>query len=223
MNKPVHRSSFNCCVCGTYITRVGSHRFQNKRYCDDCWALYQEAWEYNLYHWLDSYGDNIKSLDCYKPLKGKGYYITSDGDVYRTLKISRAPGKENFTTSYLPTPIKLTPSKRRYNVSFGDNSITYYVKDMVYTAFNGTIPNGFIVVHIDHDKSNNALSNLVLIPRMWHSTKKDIYYAVKNGQRLTEAMTAEQLAEQMRMEVWAVHYLCRTGKRNKHGIYVKKL
>jgi hypothetical protein len=36
---------------------------------------------------------------------------------------------------------------------------------LVYTAFNGPIPPGFEIDHLDGDKSNNALSNLMMVTR----------------------------------------------------------
>lgn len=37
------------------------------------------------------------------------------------------------------------------------------VCDLVWEAFNGKIPNGYVVAHIDGNKGNNRLNNLKLV------------------------------------------------------------
>jgi hypothetical protein len=39
-----------------------------------------------------------------------------------------------------------------------------YVHELVYTSFIGAIPEGFVVSHIDGNKSNNRADNLCLVP-----------------------------------------------------------
>ena len=52
-----------------------------------------------------------------------------------------------------------------------DNGVGYlqaagdYVHRWVWKAFNGEIPNGFVIDHIDADKTNNHLSNLQMLTR----------------------------------------------------------
>lgn len=40
----------------------------------------------------------------------------------------------------------------------------------VWEKFNGPIPNGYIVHHIDHDKSNNTIDNLSIMTQSDHAT-----------------------------------------------------
>ena len=48
------------------------------------------------------------------------------------------------------------------NICKGKKRTTYYLHRLVYEAFNGKIPDGYIVCHITSDLSNNSLSNLKL-------------------------------------------------------------
>lgn len=47
-----------------------------------------------------------------------------------------------------------------------DKATRFYVHILVYEAFNGPIPEGMQVNHIDEDKSNNRLENLNLLNRV---------------------------------------------------------
>lgn len=42
--------------------------------------------------------------------------------------------------------------------------VTWYVSRFIYMAFLGVIPQGFEIDHIDKNRSNNAISNLRILP-----------------------------------------------------------
>ena len=48
---------------------------------------------------------------------------------------------------------------------------------MVWTCYNGEIPDGYDIHHIDFDKNNNDISNLVALPKSIHQS----LHARKNG------------------------------------------
>ena len=74
------------------------------------------------------------------------YKITTEGDIYRgNQKLSPI----NNGLGYYQ--IKLRKNGKRVNK---------YVHRLVWETFNGNIPNGYEINHIDHDKSNNSLANL---------------------------------------------------------------
>ena len=86
-----------------------------------------------------------------KSIKGydEVYSVDENGDIFRNdVKMSPI----NNGVGYLQ--IKLRRNKKRFN---------RYVHRLVWEAFNGEIPKGFEINHIDHDKSNNSLSNLELV------------------------------------------------------------
>lgn len=214
--------SYSCYICNTPILRVGSHRFQNIRYCDECWALYQDAWKHNIENWVASYGDNIRALDEYYPqLAGKGYYVTIDGEIYRTKQINRAKGSSTLSTFYLPKPFKYQVPSHDPVFKYGEKRYTLKIKDIVYTAFKGPFSKEYIIINKDGDIFNNNLYNLVKYQRKGN-INRNIYYAMKNGRILAESKTITGLAKIIKVSPETISYLCRTGKKSSHGIYVKQ-
>ncbi len=66
--------------------------------------------------------------------------------------------------------------------------ISKTVHRLVYAAFNGKIPNGLVINHLDENKENNALSNLQLTTRAennrYGNRAKKIVESKKNGTSL---------------------------------------
>lgn len=213
--------SYTCYTCGAKILRTNSHRFQGIRYCNDCWELYQQAWGYNIESWIASQGENIRPIDQYPRLKGKGYYVLSNGDIYSTRFIYKSKNDETFSTFYLPRPIKYEV-KDTPQFIYGQERYKLYIKDIVYTAFKGPIDSKkYIIVNKDFDIFNNDISNLMKIPRNLYMSNH-IYYAVKNGVKIAESNSVEGLAKILGMYPQVIRRLIRSGKKTKHGIYLKK-
>ena len=83
------------------------------------------------------------------PNYGGIYKITTNGDIYKgNQKLS--PVNNGF--GYYQ--IKLRKNGKRINK---------YIHRLVWETFNGNIPKGYEINHIDHDKSNNSLANLELV------------------------------------------------------------
>ncbi len=81
----------------------------------------------------------------------KGYIVHSDG------RIKRKQG-----VGYIKPQVS-TPGYHQFRCSYDGviKSIQYH--RFVWEAFNGEIPDGFVIDHIDNNKTNNALSNLRLL------------------------------------------------------------
>lgn len=213
--------TYYCYACGVNVLRTNSHRYNSTRYCNKCWETYQTAWAHNIESWIQSQGDNIKSLDCYPQLKGKGYYATIDGDIYRTKHIYRPKGSDTFKTFYLPRPIKYPVPLDNPIFHYGDKRNGMFIKDIIYNLFVEPLDKDYIVVNKDYDIFNNAASNLIKFPRHAYIYNY-IYYAVKNGKRIAESNSASGLAKMLKLNEGTVRDLIRTGKKTKHGIYLKK-
>lgn len=54
----------------------------------------------------------------------------------------------------------------------------FYVHRLVYLIFFGEIPDDYEVNHIDHNKSNNSLSNLELVTKSENQLKSRKYYNI---------------------------------------------
>lgn len=72
-----------CSICGVGIK--GTSRSYNKEaVCELCFGLKQVEIENYIRSWVISMGNDIRSLDCLKELKDRGFYITRDGKLYGT-------------------------------------------------------------------------------------------------------------------------------------------
>lgn len=91
------------------------------------------------------------------------YYATKDGKI---LNLERN------------TELKLSPSGNyyRFNASYGLNK-KFLVHRVVWECFNGEIPEGMDVDHIDGDPSNNALDNLQILSHSDNLKKRNIDYS----------------------------------------------
>jgi len=75
--------------------------------------------------------------------------VNENGEVYR----SGEPAKI-FDNGKGYATVRVTKSRGVYGWQ--------YLHRMVYEAFNGDVPKGLDVRHLDHDKRNNKLSNLTI-------------------------------------------------------------
>lgn len=111
-----------------------------------------------------------------KQIKGydEVYSIDENGNIFRNgIKMSPV----NNGIGYLQ--IKLRKNKKRYN---------RYIHRLVWETFNGEIPKGLEINHINHDKSNNSLENLELVSHsdnLKRAFKKYGYFGSMNRPKST--------------------------------------
>jgi hypothetical protein len=115
-----------------------------------------------------------------------GYYVVSEnGEIFKTvcrscnskcfMKVKFCMDRGGYTR------LKFNYEGKRYQI---------LVHRVVYSFFNGEIPDGMQINHIDGDKKNNALSNLELVtPRentlhAIYVTKKKKCFGLENLKRL---------------------------------------
>lgn len=93
----------------------------------------------------------------------EGYYISNEGKIF-TEKVSKKSNPKGELKE-----LKLSLKKTGYyyaNLYAGigyDNRKSLRVNRLVYQEFNGCIPEGYYVDHIDNNKGNNKLENLQLL------------------------------------------------------------
>lgn len=99
---------------------------------------------------------DTKSL---KPIPNfdEGYFINKKGEIFKN---GKKMSPINNGLGYYQ--IKLRKNKCRKAL---------YVHRLVWEVFKGEIPMGFEINHIDHNKANNALSNLELVSHSENITK----------------------------------------------------
>lgn len=70
--------------------------------------------------------------------------------------------------------IKMHPDKDgylKYHLCQGKRTINLFVHRVIWMVFNGDIPDGLTVDHIDGDKTNNNISNLQLLTAEQNAVK----------------------------------------------------
>lgn len=58
----------------------------------------------------------------------------------------------------------------RVKLSWNSKYKPYYVHRLIWEAFNGPIPKGFVINHKDENKLNNCLSNLEMVTQQYNVT-----------------------------------------------------
>lgn len=92
-----------------------------------------------------------------KTIKVQDRYITQksvSGKEYQRLQRGRELAQVGNGTGYL-----------QVKVSYKSKTIRYYVHRLVWLVFNGEIPEGYEVDHINDDKSNCGVDNLQLLTK----------------------------------------------------------
>ncbi len=93
-------------------------------------------------------------------------YTERDGVIYRALKITTNQFGYKF--------VKLTNN---------DGKRTLYIHRIMYRTFVGAIPSNMEINHIDHDKSNNCISNLELVTHKDNLIKAAKFHGYKSEYR----------------------------------------
>jgi hypothetical protein len=84
-------------------------------------------------------------------------HLTIDAD---TLEVSYYHRRRNRW--YTKTPIQ-HPKSGRWKFLFGNNRTSIYRNRLVWMYFNGPVPDGCVVDHIDGDNQNDHIENLQLM------------------------------------------------------------
>ena len=126
----------------------------------------------------------------------KGYKVSKDGSV-----IGRRGQKVGYSINgYQAFSIEAKP---------------HYIHRVVWEVFNGEIPAGKEIDHIDRDKTNNNLNNLRLVTHSENQLNRNEFYRMK-GRKLTGAdvtfvrdnypmMTIASLAEKLGVGSTTIH------------------
>ena len=115
-----------------------------------------------------------------KPLKDyEGYYASKDGFIY-SCKTNSGRITDNFR--------KLKGNVLNHYIqvilSYGKQRYVKTVHRLVYEAFNGVIPDGLQVNHLDGIKHNNSLDNLELTDafgNMQHASRNGLFACQKGS------------------------------------------
>ena len=166
--------------------------------------------------------------EIWKPVVGyEGLYEVSNLGKVKTL----GKGKSNFSKH--EKEIKYSVSyDGYYRVQLYKNGIKrcHLLARIVWSSFNGVIPDGYEVNHIDEDKSNNSLSNLNLLTKAdnirWGTKIKRTAEKTKNGkcskpilqysidnQFIKEYPSITEAKRQLGFSTSAISWCCQ-GKRN---------
>lgn len=114
---------------------------------------------------------NIEKYGKIAQFRNTPYYATENGEILNMEK--RIELKLSSSGNYL-----------RFNAAYGLNK-KFLVHRVVWEAFNGTIPQGMDIDHIDGNPKNNKLDNLQILTRQDNLKKRNIdySYAVNNFNR----------------------------------------
>lgn len=110
----------------------------------------------------------------FKKTKFDGYYVSKDGFII-TIKVKGGQGKSDYNK---PRYHSIKKDKDGYyevclsHIVDGVTKKTYKrLHRLIWETFNGEIPKGLTIDHIDNNKENNSLSNLQLMTRSDNTTK----------------------------------------------------
>lgn len=106
---------------------------------------------------------NIEDYGEIAQFRSTPYYATKEGKILNMSK--RIELKLSQSGSYL-----------RFNAAYGLNK-KFLVHRVIWECFNGPIPDGMDVDHIDGNPKNNSLSNLQLLTHRDNLRKRNIDYS----------------------------------------------
>ena len=172
------------------------------------------------------------SKEIWKDVIGfEGYYQVSSLGEVRSLDrhVNGNCGSVYVSKGRILKQIEDKLGYQRVNLCKDGEQIMFLVHRLVYEAFNGKIPEGMQVNHIDEDKSNNRLENLNLMtPKEntnWGTaierrSKPVIQYSL-TGEKLAE-YPSQREAERITSIMQVLISLCCRGKRKTAGGFIFK-
>lgn len=129
-------------------------------------ALGQRKTTIGKRQYLDS--STIDEIEM-RQFRDSPYYVTKDGRIFNMSK--KIEMRQEKSGSYY-----------RITTQYNLKGKHFLVHRMVWEAFNGKIPDGYDIDHLDGDPSNNALENLEMVTHQENikRRKMDYSYVSKN-------------------------------------------
>lgn len=131
----------------------------------------------------------IKPIKFFKESKYKGYICFDDGTIY-SAKVKGGQGSLDYNNLH---ELKYGQDKDGYLdvcISYIDEETGEQVRKyprvhkFIYETFNGDIPEGYTVDHIDNNKKKNYLNNLQLLTVNENTLKRDMTHNFGNRVKL---------------------------------------
>lgn len=153
------------------------------------------------------------------------YEIHENGKIFSKSYNKNRYLKGDSTSGYLRVLLLCTDGKLHH----------FQLHRVIWYYFNGDIPEGMQVNHIDEDKSNNALSNLNLmtpeenvnwgtrnerITNAHFKDEKPILQIDKSTNEIIKIFSSRlEASKELHLNISHIHECC-TGKRKTHGGYI---
>lgn len=104
--------------------------------------------------------ENTKEI--WRPIRGYEnlYEVSNLGKVRSLDRLANRNGGTMLCKGRILKPLKTSNGYHQVDLYNDGKKIRFYVHRLVYEAFNGQIPEGMQVNHIDEDKTNNRLDNI---------------------------------------------------------------
>lgn len=127
--------------------------------------------------------EELKNLNL-KQFRNSPYYCSEDGDIYNLEKNIKM--KPEHSGKYF-----------RFQGAYNLNHKKFLIHRAVWEAFNGPIPDGMDIDHIDNNPHNNALSNLQMVSHSENCKKANhnnisVYSIDKDTQEKTDYSSLRQ-------------------------------
>lgn len=155
----------------------------------------------------------MKEKEIWKPVLGfEGRY-----------EVSNLGNVKSLITNKLLKP--KTTSRGYMFVNLGKELKTKLVHRLVWEAFNGPIPEGLQINHLDENKHNNSLTNLSLVTQRenmnWGSLPekfaKPILQYDKNGNFIKEWRSIQSIRRELRFNPSHISECARGKKKSAYG------
>ena len=158
----------------------------------------------------------MKEKEIWKPVLGfEGRY-----------EVSNLGNVKSLTRNKLLKPASTRASNRGYLfVQLGKDHKLKYIHRAVWEAFNGPIPEGLQINHLDENKLNNSLNNLSLVTHRenmnWGSLPekfaKHILQYDKNGNFIKEWPSIKSIQRELGISISHISKCANGKKKSAYG------
>lgn len=97
----------------------------------------------------------------------KGYYVTIDGRPFSVRELKPFKNRNGYFRITLPPTKDITKQRPRRRM--------LAIARMMWQTYNGKIPKGYEINHIDKDRGNNKLENLECVTRQENIAHRDSF------------------------------------------------